>query len=75
MQLRKKGMLVYIDDKDEMADLISQGYDWEIIDGKLIILETQTQLNLKDLKSKLTEKNATNEELCEIVNYLLDKML
>lgn len=65
----------YIDDQDERADKIKQGYGYSFVKGELVVGDQKTNPDLESLQTKLSEGTASNRDMQEVLNYLLKKQL
>ena len=67
MELRKKNAIVYINDNDSDALKVKAGNDYDIINGELVVYETQNEINNKYQIKNGIEKSKTLDELKNIL--------
>lgn len=69
---RGEGVRITINDDSSIAKKIRQGYDFNIVDGEIIIKVNKTKFDIKNFKSKLTAGTAT---LADIKEFLIKHLI
>ena len=75
MRIEKNGTIIYIADDSTEAQKIIQGYDYAIIDGKLVIGSMGTEVKNKYQALKAIDGISTLSELKVVLKKIVNKLL
>ena len=64
---RGEGTRITINDDSPIAQKIRQGYDFDIVDGEIVIKTSKTKFDMKSFKSKLIAGTATLPDIREFL--------
>ena len=75
MRLEKNETIIYIADNSTEAQKIMQGYDYDIINGKLVIGNIGTDVSNKYQAMKAIDGISTLSELKVVLKKIVNKLL